>query len=94
MVKTTVKFNQKYFDRIGKSAGVERLTEAAAKKVLREARATAPVDSGDYRRGLQIEKKESRYRSVFLVVGRDRKTLLVEAWTGNLARALKRVARG
>lgn len=94
MARTTVKFNQKYFDRIGKSSGVERLTEAAAKNVLRTARASAPVDSGDYKRGLHIEKKDARYRSVYLVVGDDRKTLLVEAWTGNLARAIKKVARG
>lgn len=93
MPRSTVKFNPKFFDQIGKSAGVERLTKNAADKVLQEARATAPVDSGDYKAGLHIEKGQSRYRTVYRVVGDDWKTLLVEAWTGNLARALKKVAR-
>ena len=93
MPRVTVKFNQKYFDQIGKSAGVVGLTKKGAEKVLAEAKATAPVDSGDYKEGLHLERDDSRYRAVFLVMGDDWKTLLVEAWTGNLARALKKVAR-
>jgi hypothetical protein len=93
MPRTTVQFNQKYFDQIGKSAGVERLTEKGANAVLAEAKAGAPVDTEDYKNGLHIEKEQARYRTVYRVVGDDWKTLLVEAVTGNLARALKQVAR-
>lgn len=94
MAGVTVEFNQRWFDQIGKSAGVTALTQDAAQRVLAQAVSTAPVDSGDYRAGLRVERKQSRYRNVFLVVGNDWKTLLIEAQTGNLARALKRVANG
>lgn len=92
--RVTVEFNPKFFDAIGKSAGVDRLTKQAADAVLRAAQASAPVATGDYKRGLHIEKSHSRYRVVYRVVGDDWKTLLVEAWTGNLARAIRTVARG
>lgn len=94
MARMTVDFDPFYFDTIGKSAGVDRLTKERANAVLRAARATAPVKTGDYKRGLKITKTQSRYRNVYRVVGDDPKTLLVEAWTGNLARALRKVARG
>ena len=93
MPRTTVNFNPKFFDQIGKSAGVERLSQDAAQRVLANAKAAAPVDTGDYKEGLHIEKEGGRYRTVFRVVGDDWKTLLVEAWTGNLARAVQKVAR-
>lgn len=93
-MSTTVRFDQKYFDQIMRSSGVQNLQKQTAEKVLAKARATAPVDSGDYKRGLHIETAERGYRTAYLVVGSDRKTLLVEAWTGNLARALKSVGRG
>lgn len=87
--QTIVEFNQTYFDQIMRTAGVERLTDAAAERALSIAKSTAPVDTGDYRDGLHIEHRESRYRRVTRVVGDDAKTLLIESKTGNLARALK-----
>jgi hypothetical protein len=87
--QTVVQFNDFYFDEILKSAQVENLTREAAQRALAIARATAPVDEGDYKRGLHIEEKETPYRTVVRVVGSDAKTLLIESKTGNLARALK-----
>lgn len=87
-------FDQAYFDRVMRSAGVQSLERAAAERVLAAAKASAPVDTGDYRRGLKIEKAEAKYRTVYLVVGTDWKTMLVESRTGNLARALKSAGRG
>lgn len=94
MAKTTVNFNPRYFDTILKSSGVRSLTKATADAVLARARSAAPVNTGAYREGLRVELRESRYRNVYRVVGTDRKTLLIEARTGNLARALKAVGRG
>ena len=91
--KMTVKFNQSYFDSIMRAAGVQALELAAANRVLAQAQATAPVKTGAYEAGLHIERAERKYRTAFLVVGSDKKTLLVEAKTGNLARALKSVGR-
>ena len=47
------------------------------------------MDTGAYRDGLQIEEIKHAHRTTCMVVGTDRKTLLVESTTGNLSKALK-----
>jgi len=89
-----MQFRDAFFEEMGRSAGVERLTKAAADKVANEARAGAPVDSGDYVAGIEVVKRESKNRTVFLVKGTDWKTMLVESKTGNLVRALRKAGRG
>ena len=91
--QTSIEFNQAYFDSILRSSGVQSLEKAAAEKVLAAAKASAPEDTGDYKKGLRIEKAEAKYRTVYLVTGTDPKTLLIESKTGNLARALKSAGR-
>ena len=88
-----VQFDQSYFDNILRSSGVQALEKAAAERVLAAAKASAPVDTGDYKAGLRIEKAEAKHRTVYLVVGTDWKTLLIEAKLGVLARALKSAGR-
>lgn len=89
--QTTVDFNQKYFDQILKSAGIVNLVEKKAEQAAKIARSTAPVDTGSYRDQIEVERAEFRYRTGFHIVGHDPKSLLIEAKTGNLARALKKV---
>ena len=84
-----VKFNDKYFDELMNSAGVKAMTRRAAEKTLEYAKAHAPVDTGAYRDGLQIEEVKHAHRTTYMVVGTDQKTLLVESKTGNLRKALK-----
>lgn len=91
MARAYVTFNDSYFDEALNSAGVQRLCRSKAEQALAIARASAPVDTGAYRDGLAVEAKRSAHRTVYRVVGHDRKTLLVEAKTGNLVRALKAV---
>lgn len=91
--QTIVEFNPVFFDEIMRSAGVERLTDDAAERTLSIAKATAPVDTEEYKNGLHIEHRQSKHRRVTRVVGDDAKTLLVESKTGNLARALKQAAK-
>ncbi|RJT88158.1 HK97 gp10 family phage protein [Cryobacterium melibiosiphilum] len=79
---------------MGKSAGVRRLVKDVADEVAIVARMTAPVDSGDYRDGIEVRMRETSYRAFAIVVGTDWKTMLVEAKTGNLVNALRYVARG
>lgn len=86
---TSVTFKTEYFDNIMKSAQIDSLTEATAERAQAIAKSTAPVDSGDYRDRLAVERRQSRFRGVWRVIGRDKKTLLIESKTGNLARALK-----
>lgn len=88
--RVSVNFNPRFFDEILNSAGVKALTTLAANRALAFAKASAPVDSGAYRDGLGIEEVRRAYRTTVMVVGHDQKTLLVEAQTGNLAKALKK----
>ena len=89
----TMELNQAYFANSLRSAGVEGLCQGKAEDALAIARSTAPVDTGAYREGLSIEKVPHKYRDTYEVVGHDKKTLLVESKTGNLARALKAVKK-
>lgn len=86
---TTFEPNQKWFDTILRTSRVEALTDAAGQRALTNMQANAPVDSGDYRSRLRLEHRQSRYRRVTRVVGRDRKTLIIESQRGVMARGLK-----
>lgn len=86
-------WNQETLDGILRSPKVVEATREVAQRGLDAARASAPEDSGDYRRALHLERRESRYRTVWRVVGGDAKTLLIESKLGVLARALKSLSR-
>ncbi len=88
--QTTVDFNNSFFDEMLNSAGVRVLTRGAAEKALNIARANAPVDTGAYRDGLQVEAVQHAHRTTYRVVGTDAKTMLIESQTGNLVKALKK----
>lgn len=85
--------NQRWFDTVLRSPGVKALVDGAGEEALGNARANAPVDEGDYLRGLHLEHRDSRYRETVRVVGDDPKTMLIESKTGNLARSLKQVKK-
>lgn len=89
--QTKVNFNDKFFDDILHSAGVESMCLSKAQQALANVRATAPVDTGAYRNGFSIEVHKSAYRNSYRVVGHDWKTILLECKGGYLARALKAV---
>lgn len=88
--QTTVDFNNSFFDEMLNSAGVRALTRGVAEKALNIARANAPVDTGAYRDGLQVEAVQHAHRTTYRVVGTDAKTMLIESQTGNLVKALKK----
>ena len=67
--------------------GVDSLLEAAAQRVLNAAQSSAPVESGDYLDSLHIETDHTD-RMVVRVVSDAPHAWVVEANTGNLARAL------
>ncbi|WGD38477.1 HK97 gp10 family phage protein [Lysinibacter sp. HNR] len=81
--------NKQWFDTALRSPKVEKLVKEAGESSLAEAKANAPVDTGEYKDKIAIEYHEAKYRRVLRVVGRDEKTLLIEAKTGNLARSLR-----
>ena len=86
---TDVEFTPKFFETVLRGPKVEALVDAAAGQILATAKATAPVDTGEYRDGLHIEHHDSRFRRTTRVVGSDDKTMLLESKGGYLARALK-----
>lgn len=89
----TVDFDPKAFEKIMRLAKVDALCKEAAERVAQAAQATAPVKTGDYRRSITVEPRDATYRETWRVVGHDWKTILVEARTGNLARALRAARR-
>lgn len=82
-------FNDRFFDDLGTSAAVTGLVKAKADRIAARARSTAPVASGAYQTGIHVETKRAAHRNVAVVVATDEKSLLVEAQTGNLVRALR-----
>lgn len=90
---TDMVFNPKFFETVLRQPGVEQLVDGCAERALGAAQAAAPVDTQAYKNGLHIEHHESRYRRAARVVGSDRKTMLIESQTGNLARSIKAAKR-
>lgn len=85
-------FNNDFFDQLSRSPGVERLCVEAAESIADDLRATGPRDTEDYINGIEVQVKRQK-RVVALVVGTDRKTLLLESKGGYMARALQRWKR-
>lgn len=70
-----------------KSAEVRDALTQRAERVLAAAKAAAPVDTGAYRDGLHVEQATTD-RAVVRVSGDTDHDWILEAKTGNLARAL------
>lgn len=88
-----VVLNDAFFEELGRSPGVTALCRAKAEEIAAAARATAPVDSGDYQRSIHVEVVSRGRRNAALVVADDPKTMLIESTTGNLVRALRQAKR-
>lgn len=71
-----------------KSAGVGADLKRRAEGVAATARASAPVDSGEYASSISVVVEQHTDRVVAHVVATAPHSMLVEANTGNLARAL------
>ena len=71
------------FDQWAKGDGAKRIG-----RVLSKAEASAPVESGDYRRSLHTERVEHPTRPVLRVVADVDYALAVEGKHGTLSRAL------
>lgn len=89
-----VNFNENFFRIVGKSAPVRAMVVNAAERIAADARASAPVDSGDYRNSIRVDVTETPYRVVATVVADSPHAMVVESRTGNLARATQRNSRG
>lgn len=89
MAKVKVELDRKGIGAVLKSDEVRAPLKAIAEKSATRARASAPVDSGEYKGSIVVES-DTTDRAVERVVARDDKAMLVEARTSNLKRALGR----
>lgn len=89
-----IQWNQQFFDNFMKTPEVTAMVKRYADQAANAARASAPTKSYDYQRSIQVVPTQFRYRNGFQVVAYDPKALVIEARTGNLARALRGVTRG
>lgn len=85
-------FDDAAMDALTRSPGVVAAVMGVAEQIAAQARASAPVDSGDYRSSIKTGVKFQE-RAVGLVYSDDPKAMLIEARTGNLARAAKKAGR-
>lgn len=93
MPRRDVELNAKGIGALLKSDRMRADLRRRAQTVLDAAKASAPVDTGDYRDSGHLEE-DTTDRAVVRVVFDDPKSTLVEAKTGNLARALDAGAGG
>jgi hypothetical protein len=84
---TKVKLNHGGMGALLKSAGVRADLTVRMERALSQAKANAPVASGEYRDGLHIVQATTD-RAVVRIAGSTDHDFIVEADTGNLARAL------
>jgi hypothetical protein len=89
-----MKFNESYIPSLAKSAPVKAAVVAVANEIAATVRATAPVDTGEYRSRVRVEVTETAYRPVAKVVVDSDHAMIVEAKHGTLARALRAATRG
>lgn len=90
MARPRVELNRGGVRAVLSDPGVQAELDRRAADVAAAARATAPVDTGQYRDSIRVESGPSPIdgRARATVVATAPHALLVEARTGNLARAL------
>lgn len=79
-----------FIDDLAHSPEVLALCMEAAEGIADIARQTAPVDTGEYRNSIHVRAAQRAGRVAAEAVAEDPKAMIIEARTGNLARALRR----
>lgn len=85
-------FDDAGMDELARSPEIAAVVMKVTEQIADTARSTAPVNSGDYKESIKTRLKYQE-RAVGLVYSDDPKALVIEATTGNLARAAKMSAR-
>lgn len=83
-----------FFQIVANSPEVIALTKAGAEEVAGKARAIAPVDTGDYRDSIHVERTNRADRPEFAVVSDDEAAIVIESVHGTFGRALSGSADG
>ncbi|VXB75058.1 HK97 gp10 family phage protein [Pseudoclavibacter sp. 8L] len=89
MADGEMEWNEGVFETILNLPVVTNRVDTVAAGVMGTAKATAPVDTGDYERRIEMREKQAKHRKVKMVTATDPKSLYIEARTGNMARAAR-----
>lgn len=81
--------NEEFFRRLGRLPLVIAMTRAAAARSMAAAIASAPVDTGEYKSKIRLERVDTNRIVMFRVVADSEHALVVESRTGNLARSVR-----
>lgn len=92
MAGVRVKLNNAGIRQVLQSPEVAAELQARAERVAEAARVSAPRASGEYANSIEVVMDQHADRAVAHVVAKAPHSLLVEANTGNLARALDAAA--
>jgi len=87
MARPKVTLNHSGVESLLGAPGVRAKCREEAERVAAAARSSAPVDTGEYRASIHVES-DTTDRAVERVVADAPHAMIVEANTGNLARAL------
>lgn len=79
-------------DALTRDPGIVSAVSEATEAIAATVRADAPVDTSDYKAGIQTRIKYQN-RVVGVVEATDEKSLIIEAQKGVMARAVKKNAR-
>lgn len=94
MARPKVEIDTRGFGKVMAGSEVAGALEGIAEEKASAARSSAPVVTGEYRDSIDVESDTWRRGAAQMarsrVVAHDRKSLIVEAKTGNLKRALRR----
>lgn len=88
MADVRVEINRQQIGALLKSDQVRPPLREIAEKAAARARASAPVDTGDYKASIGVVS-DTTDRAVERVVARDPKASLIESRTSNLKRAVR-----
>ena len=84
-----MKWNENFFDELGNSGPIVDQLMDVGEKVASNARAFAPVDSGEYRNSITVTKRSAAHREVVVVTADVPHAAIVESRNGTLAKALR-----
>jgi len=88
-----MKWNNAEFQKLAHSARVANACKVEAEKVAAIARSNAPRDTGAYADSIHVVIEDHPTRVTAQVVASDPKSLIIESFSGNLARAVNGLKR-
>jgi hypothetical protein len=84
-----MKWNESVFDELGRSAPVVNVLVDKGDEIAGNARAFAPVDSGEYLASITVTRRSAAHREVVVVTADAPHAAIVESRNGVLAKALR-----